>query len=159
MSRMGRKTVLTQLNSLTHSTLRLCFCYIHSPYLPLLKSQCCCWLVVTERLRDTLIHELCHAMVWIEHKVIDGHGNLWKYWYDRSALNAFGVLQAYCLTIYSTVASVPKWQLLRALYSADSQCHMYWRSRACSSRSRLLLNLYLTHNTVPVQIYQNLLKV
>jgi len=39
-----------------------------------------CALNVVDRLRDTLIHELCHAMVWIEHNVIDGHGNLWKYW-------------------------------------------------------------------------------
>jgi len=42
-----------------------------------------CVVVAAERLRDTLIHELCHAMVWIEHKLIDGHGNLWKYWYAR----------------------------------------------------------------------------
>ena len=41
-----------------------------------------CGLNVAERLRDTLVHELCHAMVWIEHKVIDGHGNFWKYWYS-----------------------------------------------------------------------------
>jgi len=46
-----------------------------------------CVLNVVERLRDTLLHELCHAMVWIEHKVIDGHGNLWKSWYISSADN------------------------------------------------------------------------
>lgn len=33
-----------------------------------------------ERLRDTLIHEMCHAAAWIVHCVSDGHGKLWKSW-------------------------------------------------------------------------------
>ncbi|KAK2184594.1 hypothetical protein NP493_258g01034 [Ridgeia piscesae] len=33
-----------------------------------------------ERVRDTLIHELCHAAVWFLNGVNDGHGSLWKYW-------------------------------------------------------------------------------
>ncbi|XP_033118171.1 acidic repeat-containing protein-like [Anneissia japonica] len=33
-----------------------------------------------ERLRDTLIHELCHAAAWLIHGVSDGHGKFWKYW-------------------------------------------------------------------------------
>ncbi|KAL4230378.1 hypothetical protein ACF0H5_010760 [Mactra antiquata] len=33
-----------------------------------------------ERLRDTLIHELCHAAVWLINGVNDGHGPFWKYW-------------------------------------------------------------------------------
>jgi len=48
--------------------------------------------LLTERLRDTLVHELCHAMVWIEHKVLDGHGNYWKYWYSSCHVIAFAVL-------------------------------------------------------------------
>jgi len=43
-------------------------------------------LTVAERLRDTLVHELCHAVVWIEHKLTDGHGNLWKRWYSSTTL-------------------------------------------------------------------------
>lgn len=31
-----------------------------------------------ERLRDTLIHELCHAAVWIIHGLLGGHGRYWK---------------------------------------------------------------------------------
>ncbi|XP_022098978.1 acidic repeat-containing protein-like isoform X2 [Acanthaster planci] len=33
-----------------------------------------------ERLRDTLIHELCHAACWMINGVNDGHGRFWKYW-------------------------------------------------------------------------------
>ncbi|XP_069157177.1 uncharacterized protein [Procambarus clarkii] len=33
-----------------------------------------------ERLRDTLIHELCHAAAWIISGYKDGHGPLWKAW-------------------------------------------------------------------------------
>lgn len=33
-----------------------------------------------ERLRDTLIHEMCHAAAWIINCVSDGHGKYWKNW-------------------------------------------------------------------------------
>ncbi|KAJ8955544.1 hypothetical protein NQ318_001374, partial [Aromia moschata] len=32
------------------------------------------------RLRDTLLHELCHAATWIVNCVSDGHGQYWKAW-------------------------------------------------------------------------------
>uniref|UniRef100_A0A3P8T685 Germ cell nuclear acidic peptidase n=1 Tax=Amphiprion percula TaxID=161767 RepID=A0A3P8T685_AMPPE len=31
-----------------------------------------------DRLRDTLIHEMCHAATWLINGVRDGHGNFWK---------------------------------------------------------------------------------
>uniref|UniRef100_A0A8C6KL72 Germ cell nuclear acidic peptidase n=1 Tax=Nothobranchius furzeri TaxID=105023 RepID=A0A8C6KL72_NOTFU len=31
-----------------------------------------------DRLRDTLIHEMCHAATWLINGIRDGHGNLWK---------------------------------------------------------------------------------
>ncbi|RDD39207.1 Acidic repeat-containing protein [Trichoplax sp. H2] len=34
----------------------------------------------TERIRDTLIHELCHAATWVVNGCKDGHGKIWKYW-------------------------------------------------------------------------------
>lgn len=34
-----------------------------------------------ERLRDTLVHEMCHAATWIVNEVADGHGKCWKAWY------------------------------------------------------------------------------
>ncbi|XP_046329101.2 dentin sialophosphoprotein-like [Haliotis rufescens] len=33
-----------------------------------------------ERVRDTLIHELCHAASWTLNHKNDGHGPYWKYW-------------------------------------------------------------------------------
>ncbi|VDM20353.1 unnamed protein product [Wuchereria bancrofti] len=37
-----------------------------------------------ERLRDTLLHEMCHAAVWvIDHIHKGGHGPAWKYWVYR----------------------------------------------------------------------------
>ncbi|XP_063415485.1 uncharacterized protein LOC134697258 [Mytilus trossulus] len=37
-----------------------------------------------ERTRDTLIHELCHAAVWLLNGVKDGHGPYWKYWASKA---------------------------------------------------------------------------
>ncbi|KAJ2940985.1 hypothetical protein O0L34_g13111 [Tuta absoluta] len=40
-----------------------------------------------QRLRDTLIHELCHAATWlIDGELRAGHGPLWKRWATRSLL-------------------------------------------------------------------------
>ncbi|XP_056643015.1 germ cell nuclear acidic protein-like [Diorhabda sublineata] len=33
-----------------------------------------------DRLRDTLIHEMCHAVTWISNCISDGHGDHWKSW-------------------------------------------------------------------------------
>lgn len=38
-------------------------------------------LVTADRLRDTLVHEMCHAATWIVNQVSDGHGRFWKSWY------------------------------------------------------------------------------
>ncbi|KAB7500296.1 Acidic repeat-containing protein, partial [Armadillidium nasatum] len=36
------------------------------------------------RLRDTLIHELCHAAAWIISGYKDGHGPIWKSWASKA---------------------------------------------------------------------------
>lgn len=41
----------------------------------------CKVLTSADRLRDTLIHEMCHAATWIINEVSDGHGPFWKAWY------------------------------------------------------------------------------
>ena len=41
-----------------------------------------------DRLRDTLIHEMCHAAAWIRSGVRDGHGSFWKAWANK-AMAAF----------------------------------------------------------------------
>ncbi|CAH2313002.1 Hypothetical predicted protein [Pelobates cultripes] len=33
-----------------------------------------------DRVRDTLIHEVCHAAAWLINKVPNGHGLIWKYY-------------------------------------------------------------------------------
>ncbi|XP_065649583.1 germ cell nuclear acidic protein [Hydra vulgaris] len=38
----------------------------------------------TDRVRDTLIHELCHAAVWLIDGMKGGHGPRWKYWANKS---------------------------------------------------------------------------
>ncbi|XP_065058722.1 germ cell nuclear acidic protein-like isoform X2 [Rhopilema esculentum] len=37
-----------------------------------------------ERLRDTMIHEMCHAAAWILNGVKCGHGTFWKYWASKA---------------------------------------------------------------------------
>ena len=37
-----------------------------------------------DRLRDTLIHEMCHAASWIISGYRDGHGPLWKTWAEKA---------------------------------------------------------------------------
>lgn len=34
-----------------------------------------------DRLRDTLIHEMCHAAVWLLNNESGGHGPFWKAWF------------------------------------------------------------------------------
>merc|ERR1712098_412511 len=37
-----------------------------------------------DRLRDTLIHEMCHAASWIISGYRDGHGPLWRTWAEKA---------------------------------------------------------------------------
>ncbi|XP_043515050.1 uncharacterized protein LOC122531309 [Frieseomelitta varia] len=37
-----------------------------------------------DRLRDTLIHEMCHAAAWLINGVSDGHGPLWTKWANKA---------------------------------------------------------------------------
>ncbi|XP_077196766.1 germ cell nuclear acidic protein isoform X6 [Paroedura picta] len=39
-----------------------------------------------DRLRDTLIHEMCHAAAWLIHGIQDGHGRFWSLYAKKSAL-------------------------------------------------------------------------
>ncbi|XP_044002922.1 dentin sialophosphoprotein-like isoform X2 [Aphidius gifuensis] len=41
-----------------------------------------------DRLRDTLVHEMCHAAAWLLNEVCDGHGSFWKAWASK-AMKAF----------------------------------------------------------------------
>ncbi|XP_076676595.1 uncharacterized protein LOC143373319 isoform X2 [Andrena cerasifolii] len=37
-----------------------------------------------DRLRDTLIHEMCHAAAWLINSVSDGHGPFWTGWANKA---------------------------------------------------------------------------
>ncbi|XP_056347522.1 germ cell nuclear acidic protein isoform X2 [Oenanthe melanoleuca] len=39
-----------------------------------------------DRLRDTLIHEVCHAATWLIIGVRDGHGRFWRFYANKSAV-------------------------------------------------------------------------
>ncbi|XP_074864157.1 germ cell nuclear acidic protein isoform X2 [Carettochelys insculpta] len=39
-----------------------------------------------DRLRDTLIHEICHAATWIINGIRDGHGQFWKFYAKKSTV-------------------------------------------------------------------------
>ncbi|XP_066058804.1 germ cell nuclear acidic protein isoform X1 [Chamaea fasciata] len=39
-----------------------------------------------DRLRDTLIHEVCHAATWLISGVRDGHGRFWRFYATKSAV-------------------------------------------------------------------------
>lgn len=39
-----------------------------------------------DRLRDTLIHEMCHAATWLINGVRDGHGNFWRLYARKSTV-------------------------------------------------------------------------
>ncbi|XP_010013696.1 PREDICTED: acidic repeat-containing protein, partial [Nestor notabilis] len=39
-----------------------------------------------DRLRDTLVHEACHAATWLINGVRDGHGRFWRYYASKSAV-------------------------------------------------------------------------
>ncbi|KAK6299283.1 hypothetical protein J4Q44_G00307930 [Coregonus suidteri] len=39
-----------------------------------------------DRLRDTLVHEMCHAATWLINSVRDGHGPFWKLYAHKATL-------------------------------------------------------------------------
>lgn len=39
-----------------------------------------------DRLRDTLIHEVCHAATWLINGVRDGHGRFWRFYANKAAV-------------------------------------------------------------------------
>ncbi|KAM4886502.1 germ cell nuclear acidic protein isoform 2-T2 [Sylvia borin] len=42
--------------------------------------------IKTDRLRDTLIHEVCHAATWLINGVRDSHGRFWRFYANKSAV-------------------------------------------------------------------------
>lgn len=44
------------------------------------------FVFLLDRLRDTLIHEMCHAATWLINSVRDGHGSFWKLYARKSTV-------------------------------------------------------------------------
>ncbi|MCL4119595.1 UNVERIFIED_CONTAM: hypothetical protein GTU68_028040, partial [Idotea baltica] len=65
------------------------------------------------RLRDTLIHELCHAASWIISGYKDGHGPLWKSWASK----------AMCM--------FPELPLISRCHSYDINCKYTYKCNKC----------------------------
>ncbi|KHN88658.1 Acidic repeat-containing protein [Toxocara canis] len=50
-----------------------------------------------ERVRDTLLHELCHAAVWVIDRVdVGGHGAAWKRW------------AIHCMSVFSSLPPIER---------------------------------------------------
>uniref|UniRef100_A0A0N7ZDR3 SprT-like domain-containing protein n=1 Tax=Scylla olivacea TaxID=85551 RepID=A0A0N7ZDR3_SCYOL len=67
-----------------------------------------------ERLRDTLIHEMCHAAAWIISGYKDGHGPLWKAWAGKAR------------------AVFPELPAINRCHSYQIQCKYTYRCTRCS---------------------------
>uniref|UniRef100_T1J8F3 SprT-like domain-containing protein n=1 Tax=Strigamia maritima TaxID=126957 RepID=T1J8F3_STRMM len=98
-----------------------------------------------DRLRDTLIHELCHAAVWVINGIHNGHGKIWKNW-TRKASCAFpelppiGVCHSYAIHTkftYKCTRAECTYKIGRHSKSIDTtkKCCPY-----CSSKLELLKN-------------------
>ncbi|EDV24828.1 uncharacterized protein TRIADDRAFT_56122 [Trichoplax adhaerens] len=60
----------------------------------------------TERIRDTLIHELCHAATWVVNGCKDGHGKIWKIDRHSKSINVTSHACPYCLSHLEMVRNV-----------------------------------------------------
>lgn len=72
---------------------RISYCAVVPEYVrahiyevPRLVWQHCLCASLLDRLRDTLIHEMCHAATWLINGVRDGHGNFWKLYARKATL-------------------------------------------------------------------------
>lgn len=70
-----------------------------------------------ERLRDTLIHELCHAACWIFDGISEGHGPSWKNWANK-AMKKF-----------------PELPIIKRCHSYDIQTKFTYKCIKCGYRS------------------------
>ncbi len=68
----GRCLQFSRMNKTTTNNIRYCQIELSSKVLD-----------SAERLRDTLLHEMCHAASWVISGCRDGHGKNWKDWTNR----------------------------------------------------------------------------
>ncbi len=96
-----------------------------------------------DRLRDTLIHEMCHAATWVVSGCPDGHGPIWKDWAARSRrrfpdLPVIGRCHSYVIRTKYTYRCVKCGQCVnRHSKSLDTD---KYRCGKCKGAFELLLN-------------------
>lgn len=81
-----------------------------------------------ERLRDTLIHELCHAACWIFNGVSEGHGPSWKRWANK-AMEKF-----------------PELPIIKRCHSYEVQTKFTYKCKKCDYRYKNILFLFVKYN-------------
>ncbi|XP_030752464.1 uncharacterized protein LOC115879674 [Sitophilus oryzae] len=79
------KDTIIEWNAKLRNTAGLCYCVRTTHRNGQIERQAKISLSVKvldspERVRDTLIHEMCHAATWILNQVSNGHGVFWKNW-------------------------------------------------------------------------------
>lgn len=78
------------------------------------------WLLqiidTAERLRDTLIHELCHAACWIFNGISEGHGPSWKSWANKA------------------MSKFPELPIIKRCHSYDIQTKFTYKCIKCGYR-------------------------
>ncbi|SPP78426.1 uncharacterized protein LOC117580732 isoform X1 [Drosophila guanche] len=110
-------------------------------------------LTTADRLRCTLIHELCHAATWVFNSE-GGHGRVWKNWAQRANkkypdLPAITVCHSYSIDFKYTYRCVN--------CNLDSNAHSrsrkveYLRCRKCQGKITLLLNKKDKHGNIVSQ--------
>ena len=68
------------------------------------------------RLRDTLIHEMCHAAVWILDNQNEGHGPFWKFWAGKAK------------------STHPELPIIKRCHSYDIDYKFYYKCNRCETR-------------------------
>ncbi|KAH3842174.1 hypothetical protein DPMN_115669 [Dreissena polymorpha] len=105
-----------------------------------------------ERVRDTLIHEMCHAAVWLINGVNGGHGQFWKYW-ARQSMNVHPELPAIdrchsydIKTKYTYKCTQCDYSIGRHSKSLDMK---KWRCGRCKGSFELIVNNMSAGATTP----------
>jgi predicted SprT family Zn-dependent metalloprotease len=91
------------------------------------------------RLRDTLIHEMCHAATWVIDSTLGGHGPVWKKWHAifEIPFAQFIVSQIFCRTAKARRVhrDLPE---IKTCHSFSIETKYTYKCTECSYRSVLI---------------------
>ena len=85
-----------------------------------------------DRLRDTLVHEMCHAASWVISGYKDGHGPIWKNWATRAMIR------------------FPELPIISRCHSYEIRTKYVYRCQTCSN------GMYLNDRNYQVQHLQKI---